>query len=729
MSRLDHFAVEVIHVSQNEYLTVGAVIEKDDKKYRVIDSNDEYLLLCELETNSINIFYASTKMTLDEVVAGTIVVSFPKPKFVNIEDLPDEHQEEYQYRLSVVRRLRNEYEQDYFRWAGRKKKPVLDEIVAEGKMDRRRIQRLFNRYIQSGFSEYEVIDKRWLGVRKSIKRMLNDPSGEIIEKDEKTKNFDYALEIYKDAGGTCTFRQAYDIMIGSKYSDFQVIDGRLIPVIRADQDVPTFRQFDYYKSKVFTKADKEKVLLGDAQFRNDMRIRVGSSDTGVYGPYDLVEMDAVEFDVSLTGTGRLKDSCVGRPIIYLMKDVTTRMIIAASIGFNNNSIVGCTNCFANLNEDKQALCEKYGVPGFDPTLWLTGYKPRRLRFDNVSDFISGKIEKICEALNIQRDIAPPAGGSYKGVIERSFHSAHQALNLFFEGYGHIKEDYGSKHHQESTIDIIDFIRIFYNYILVFNRSQTTGIIVTDDMNDAGIPQVPSLVMQYYLQRKKPQSLVQGDAFLRCLLIEGKAKLSGDGLTFKQLNYLNVTDQDMLDQMQALKRKRKTFHILYDPRSIDTIYYIKDNELQRAPLNVNYKAQRTYQGKTFAQSEKMFREIKQRSIEEEKKSQQNRIAAALFTESIVASKAKDTYSDVRDMRENREEQKQIQTQTEALDARIGSDNNLIEQGGDNSYDENIVVQDDDIIDVAFNDENEDDIMQAASPIERLQQLSRKSINDD
>ena len=417
-----------------------------------------------------------------------------------------------------------------------------------------------------------------------------------------------------------------------------------------------------------------------------------------------------------------------------MKDVTTRMIIAASIGFNNNSIVGCTNCFANLNEDKEALCEKYGVPGFDPTLWLTGYKPRRIRFDNGSDFISGKIEKICEALNIQRDIAPPAGGSYKGVIERSFRSAHQALNLFFEGYGHIREDYGSKHHKESTIDINDFIRIFYNYILVFNRSQTLGIIVTDDMNDNNIPQVPSLVMQYYLLHKKPQTLIKGDAFLKCLLLDDTATLSGNGITYKQLNYLNMSDQDLLDQMQNLKRKRDKIRILYDPRCIDTIYYIKGNKLQRAPLNTNYKAQRTYVGKTFAQAERMFEDIKRRAIQEEEKSQQNRIASALFTESVVAGKVKETLSDTSGMRVNREKQKQLQTYSEALDARIGSNNNLIDRGSsdnnknvlneqkDNNYEKKIMEHECQI-------DSKDGKTQEPAALEKLQELSRKSIDKD
>ena len=284
-------------MAHNNGLMIGAIIEKDEKKYRVIDCNEEYITLCELETTSMNIFFANVQVITEEIVKGTCSVSFTEPEFVNVHDLTAKQKEEYEYRVSVANRLRNEYGPDYVGWISKKKKPVLEEIVMEGRMTRRSIQRMFNSYIQSGFSEYALADPRWFGTRPRVVHKKK-----TVEKDAKSINFDYALEIYKDARGSCSYRHAFDIMLGVKYSNLELVDGKLTPVLRTDVKIPTFRQFDYYKSKVFSKTDKEKVLLGDAKFRNDNRIRLGSSDTGVYGPYDLVEMDAVEFDVSLTGT-------------------------------------------------------------------------------------------------------------------------------------------------------------------------------------------------------------------------------------------------------------------------------------------------------------------------------------------------------------------------------------------------------------------------------------------
>ena len=47
--------------------------------------------------------------------------------------------------------------------------------------------------------------------------------------------------------------------------------------------------------------------------------------------------------------------------MYVMLDLYTRLIVAVSIGFDNNSVLGFTNCLMNLADDKVEYCKKYGL--------------------------------------------------------------------------------------------------------------------------------------------------------------------------------------------------------------------------------------------------------------------------------------------------------------------------------------------------------------------------------
>ncbi len=62
------------------------------------------------------------------------------------------------------------------------------------------------------------------------------------------------------------------------------------------------------------------------------------------GPGDLWEVDECEIDLSLVSVEN-PSVTVGRPIVYVMIDVYTRMIVAYSVAFDNNSVLGITNCF------------------------------------------------------------------------------------------------------------------------------------------------------------------------------------------------------------------------------------------------------------------------------------------------------------------------------------------------------------------------------------------------
>ena len=122
-----------------------------------------------------------------------------------------------------------------------------------------------------------------------------------------------------------------------------------------------------------------------------------------------------------------------------MIDVYSRIILAVSVAFDNNSVLGVTNLFLNLSDDKQEYCKKYGM-GFDnPKIWPSNIIPRRIRLDRGSEFKSGGFDRICNELGIEKQIVPGASGSLKGIVEQSFHQMHVKQNMHLENYGWIEK--------------------------------------------------------------------------------------------------------------------------------------------------------------------------------------------------------------------------------------------------------------------------------------------------
>lgn len=133
-------------------------------------------------------------------------------------------------------------------------------------------------------------------------------------------------------------------------------------------------------------------------------------------------MDEVEVDLSLVSADDPK-RVVGRPVVYVMLDLYTRLIVAVSIGFDNNSVLGFTNCLMNLADDKVEYCKKYGLT-ITENIWPSGYLPKRIRCDRGAEYRSKRVKEICNELGIMRELVTAGTGSLKGSVEQFFHMMH-----------------------------------------------------------------------------------------------------------------------------------------------------------------------------------------------------------------------------------------------------------------------------------------------------------------
>lgn len=670
----------------------GQVLQKDGKSFRVIYVTPDNIVLVRMDVGKLDIHMETTYGICQAIENGIVIQDTPSITVFDPRQVPQKYLEAYDIRKEIVSRITNEYGPTFIKLSYKNKKTFLEDLAAEFGYTRKTIDNIIRKYLQAGMTEASLLDARWLQTGKTRSSMydLAKQEDELSDQSDKKgkflRYFKEGLELKVTGGKNITYKQAYDAIIITHFSDCLTDEfGKTTVYEKPRNEIPSYDQFVRYCHKMMTKEEMDKITLGKMEQRNNKRLLSGSSDAGVEGCYDCCEMDAWSCDFALVSRDD-PNKPVGKPILFMIKDIATRAIIACSVSFDDNSSKGSLNCLANINESKKELLAKYGINLKDERIWLTGYQPRMLRVDNGSEFISAKLFEIMPRLGITQAMVPPGQGSMKAVIERSFEDIHKDLQPILANNGHISKDYDSQHNEQALLNIKQFTRLVFQYIISYNQRINSGIGYTRDMANSavldtagnrikGVPQVPYLAMQYYLPITMPRLLPQGDEFFKAFLFNHSASLSRDGITLSKYNlhYFPGTDQALLDRMYNLQKRRVSFPVLIDPRNVDQIYYISDNRLKIAKLNENYGKQNDYKGMTFDQYEKL---LKDKNAANQAAYAESRSAGLTtmveYAKTVLdAKKVNPTYNNPKNIRENRFEEKQKISHDYSLENRFGS----------------------------------------------------------
>ena len=654
-------------------LTTGLILTIDGERFRVLDVYPTETILCRIDGAKFFTRTKNTQSLYDNIENGRILCQKEEFQTLDLQRLTEEHRNEFNLRKRIVLRVLNQIGSNYVLLEGKSRKPFLDQVIEEENLCRKTVLRWIIAYIQSGKSDFSLVDKRWFSKGRTT-----------VSKDSSEENwnlfYDTAIEWYRDPETKMSIQQTYEDLLRKFFSEeiYDYDTGTFERIYKPQR--PTYDQFYYYFRKIISKEEKDIILMGPMNQRNNERAFIGSAETGVEWIYEKCEMDAWEANYSLVSVEN-PDDTVGRAIVYAIRDVFSRAIIAVSVAFNNNANIGAMNCIDCLNKDKKELLKKYGINiKFDESLWPTGYKPAVLRLDNGSDFTSKQFVNMMSMLDIIPEYASPGMGSHKSIVERGFHDIDYRLRLFSNSNGYITKEHGSRHHREATLNIHQFTAMIYNYVIAYNQSENSGIRLTKDMIENGVERTPQSIMKYCLSRHRPPMLKQGDDFTRALLFDANAKITRYGIEFKKLVFTNPEDDSLQDEIYAAKDKVKSFPILYDPRSVDYIYYVRCSTLMRAPLKINHGSQMSYLGCSFSMTDYLFNNMKEKDRAQKAESMRQRMMMNDRIEAIVteASKEKPNYSNTKDMRLKREIEK-MKTEAEfALDKKNKPQTNEIIQ---------------------------------------------------
>ena len=661
----------------NIQFSVGDILIFEGKKYRIIYIDEVDMVLCEMEVSKLSLSSFYTDSIVDLYLNNQITIESDSDPIIDIGKQSDKVRERYDKRRKIMNEVDKIYQPTYLGLTGRDPKPELEEILENNSISKTTFWRMCIRYLQSGMKDCSLLDLRASGnSKKSEYNYASKPgrkspylsSEGIIHTEETEKYFQEALEEYK-SGRQSTIRSAYNYMIGKFYTEIEVINGKRCLKEKPDSEKPTWWQFYYYVKKHTTKDEMDKIKTSAREHRNDKRLLLGDSLVGVNGPGDIVEMDACEVDVSLV-SGVNPNKAVGRPIVYVMIDIYTRAIIAASVSFDNNSILGITNLLLNLSDDKKELCKRYNL-GFDnEMIWPSNIIPRRARVDRGPEFKSKEFIRICNELNIELQHVPGGTGSLKGTVEQSFRQLHLSQNVHLEDNGLIEKRYDSNHHKEASLTINEYTRMVLNFILTHNQKYMDDYPLTKEMIDDNIDPVPALLWDYGTKKfGMLRPISSQKQYCYNLMTPIKAKLSRKGISYKNLWYLPTNDPELSKEMFLAENKRIEFECRIDMRDVGAVYYIRNGQLIKAPLNPNITGNADYSGLTMKEYEDYLKKRQEIRAKGKRKNRTIDVFNDIVNAQTVDSVKKKEYSDDKNMRNSREKEKQAVSAKNAIAGRL------------------------------------------------------------
>ncbi|HIZ42198.1 MAG TPA: transposase family protein [Candidatus Gemmiger excrementigallinarum] len=587
-------------------IRVTDIITIEQTQYRVIGYRAGLFSLCEMNTKKLTIFLLPSKDLVKWATEGAARVEKSNSSNILLPDLKDEN---YLKKQALMQFIMQEYGPLYEKLYGKTTKTNLKKTMEDLGIQRDAAWRAIRRFLQSGLDMAAIVDGRSLrsGKRNPYKYSkktghptMNALGTGVPLTDEIRTYFDEAIKDFL-IGRAKTKKDAYMTMIEKHFINEEETPTGIRVSVLPDNLRPTLKQFLNYTRVRVPQEEIDKAKTSAREQRNNKRLLLSDNLQGVMGPGDLWEVDECEIDLSLVSVEN-PSVTVGRPIVYVMIDVYTRMIVAYSVAFDNNSVLGITNCFLNLLDDKQELCNRFGIQ-IGANEWPSKILPLRLRSDYGAEYISHAMDTICCKLGVAKELVSPATGSLKGQVEQLFHQIHAAQNSLLEGKGLIEKRYDSNHHQEAILNIQEFEAVLLTYIVGHNRKYMEKYPLTKDMRQQNVEPCPIDLWKYGVSLNgSPRPITNEVMFRHSLLLPVKASVGRAGITFKGLFYINLQDEALLRDMYLASThgKKKLESACIDPRNIGHLYYIREGKLMTASLNYKKTGMKEYEGMTLSE---------------------------------------------------------------------------------------------------------------------------------
>lgn len=649
----------------------------EKKTMFMIDIQDVYALPFELEMEVIIFDLSEGRAEL---------IDAPFNEFMDESRIKDSHKKIRDRAMEIIKPIVESRPSSFYsdqRW------DLITEAVTRFDCGHRAIYRYLRRYWQKGQKGNALLPDyqnsggrgktRLPGEKKRGRpRKHTDNFGLNITEDIR-KTFRVAVSRYYMKNKRFSMKDCYLNMLKDFFVEKRIDPyNGYITVIPTDghegKDLPTQDQFQYWVDKDNDRLEMKRRRMTPRVYDKDMRGLISTSNSEVWGPGARFQIDATIADIYLVS--RIdRNKIIGRPVIYVVIDVYSRMVVGLYIGIEGPSWVGAMMAVANTVEDKQAFCRRFGRE-IEPHEWPCHYLPAVLLGDG-GEIAGHFINSLINNYHVEVENTAPFRADWKGIVEQRFRLLPAVFGPYVDGY--IEVDYQERgapdYRLDATLDIDQFTRIIIDSVLYFNNFHEIRNYDKDhDLAAADFAAVPIDLWEWGIANKSGTlRRYPAEKVKFSLMPTGMAVITEFGIKFKSSFY--TCSRAIKERWFDIARQsgRKNVVVSYDLRDMDNIYLHDPQDPSGYEVCQMTPRSRAYKDRSGWEIEQAELSSKQKSAEHAPTQRLAAIEMIVNTEAIVEkaremkpqSTGQSAASRTGAIRENRAAEKELIRKTEAF----------------------------------------------------------------
>ena len=430
-------------------------------------------------------------------------------------------------------------------------------------------------YINSGArgKERNLSDNK-VGRPKKVDYYGESNKGINITSDVK-KHFELAINKYYRNKKKPSLKETYTLMLKDFYSDTYVDNNEVKYRVWDESRIPSYQQFYYWFRK--TKDVQKDIIFRESEKEFNLKHRqlLSNSKQETDGPGTRFQVDATIADIYLVSSLN-RNRVIGRPVVYAIIDVFSRMVTGIYVGLEGPSWIGAMMALDNMIADKVEYCREYGIE-ISEEQWPCRHLPEIIIADR-GEFEGYNVENLINNLNVKIENTSPYRGDLKGIVERSFRTTNEKIK--HKTPGAIQKEFRKRgdrdYRLDATLTLEEFTKIYINIVLHHNSKIIDKYPMEKEMIADEIIAAPINLWNWGIENRKGRLKTVDREVLRLnILPKGKASISRAGIRFKGLYY--SSDKAVKEQW-FVNLKVRSIEVIYDPRNMNKIYIPYNNGL-------------------------------------------------------------------------------------------------------------------------------------------------------
>ncbi len=412
-----------------------------------------------------------------------------------------------------------------------------------------------------------------------------------------------------------SLRYTYERFLAENFMNKLKFGGETVLKFEEDANPPSYVQFVYWAKKLTSSHKVSIKRLGEKEHNLTQRAILGKSNDNVYGPGSLYQIDSTIADVYVVSSNNYK-AIIGRPTLYLVVDVFSRMIVGFHVDTRSASLEMARLALYCAVSDKVEYCKSLGI-SIKPGEWIASNLPAALLADR-GELMGKEAQKLADRINIRLENTPPYRADLKGIVERALGLLQQNAKPLLPGY--VEKNFGKRgapdYRLKAVLTIQDIRKIITEYIRMHNQKILEHYELSEAMlRDQVIP-TPNNIWNWGISKCSGVlgTFLKGELKFAFMSVD-VGRVSGEGIKYKNIRY-TCTKAIQEHWFEKARNKGWKIRLLFDPRNMTFIYIKDENESGYIVCEMDRTS--AYYGKSLSEIEylqKTERELKQIKIKE------------------------------------------------------------------------------------------------------------------